>query len=382
MNKIVIVDPNAYGGHNDFCHSLASLLSGKNSEIVYINREDRPRESINYKHIATGYSDQSFKNKIKSYITLTRYLKRFADEGYAIHFQDINYYLLPAVILLLLPSQNKRILYYTLHNIVPHTDSIKEKFVFKMRYLLLASDSFKKVIYHFEFVKTANNFVTENIPVSVQKKMVFISHHMFCEAVQDTKNVLPVDCKNQEISILFFGDIRRNKGVLEFFSLVYDNNIDTKGIKFIVAGTFSEYSEHELQKIIDQPNYKINIQIENRFIEDQKKVQLFTDAHYILLPYLDDFLAQSGVVLDAYQYQKPLIVSSNPSLKYLVTHESTGYAYTKESLKSFLEQQICDQRQYDFYVQNINEVLLSKYDNSSIKKLYMNTYFPESVSWV
>ena len=64
MNKIVIVDPNAYGGHNDFCRSLSLLLSGKDSEIVYINREDEPKESIDYKHIATGYSDRSFKNKI------------------------------------------------------------------------------------------------------------------------------------------------------------------------------------------------------------------------------------------------------------------------------------------------------------------------------
>ena len=380
MNKLVIVDPNAYGGHNDFCHSLASLLSGKNSEIVYINREDRPRESINYKHIATGYSDQSFENKIKSYITLTRYLKKFSDEGYAVHFQDINFYLLPAVIFLLLPSRNKRILYYTLHNIVPHIDSIKERFVFKMRYLLVASDSFKKVVYHFEFIKTANNFVTENIPVSIQKKMVFIPHHMFCEAVWNTKNVLPVDRKNQDINILFFGDIRRNKGLLEFFSLVYDNNINTKGIKFIVAGTFSEYSEDELRKIIDQPNYKINIQIENRFIEDQKKAQLFTDSHYILLPYLDDFLAQSGVVLDAYQYQKPLIVSSNPSLQYLVTHELTGYLYNENNLKSFLEEEIYDQNKYDSCVQNIKDVLVNKYSDDQIRKLYMNTYSSESVS--
>ncbi len=382
MNKIVIVDPNAYGGHNDFCRSLALLLSGKDPEIVYINREDGARESIDYKHIATGYSDQSFKNKIKSYFTLTKYLKKLSDEGYAIHFQDINYYLLPAVILLVLPSQTKRTLYYTLHNITPHENNFKERFAYKIIYQLLSLDAFKKIIYHFEFIKTENEFVTKHIPTAVQKKMVFIPHHMFHTAVPNTKKSLPIDRENQKINILFFGDIRRVKGLLEFFTLVYDHNIDTKGIQFIVAGAFSEYSEDELRKIIDQPNYKINIQIENRFIEDHEKVQLFTNAHYILLPYLDDFLAQSGVVLDAYQYQKPLIASSNPSLKYLVTHELTGYTYTEESLRSFLEQQIYDQGQYDSCVQNINKVLLHKYDNSSIKKLYMNTYFPESVSWV
>ncbi len=379
MDKLVIVDPNAFGGHNDFCHSLASLLSGKNSEIIYINREPKPKESIDYTHIATGYLDQSFKNKIKSYFTLTKYLKKFADEGYAIHIQDINYYLLPAVLLLLFPSKNKKILYYTLHNILPHENSIKEKFITKVGYLLISSDSFRKIIYHFEFIKTANSFVEKNIPPAVQKKMVFIPHHMFHKAVRNTQNILPLDCKNKEINILFFGVVRDNKGVREFFSLVCDSNIDTKGINFIVAGAFSDYHEDDLLKIIDKSKYKINVKIENGFIDDTRKAELFTDAHYILLPYMDNFLAQSGVVLDAYQYRKPLLVSSNPSLKYLVTHESTGYTYSKESLKPFLEHEICDQNQYDSYVENINDVLLNKYDNGSIQKRYTDTYFSKSV---
>ncbi len=381
MNKLVIVDPNAFGGHNDFCHSMSSLLSGQNLEIIYINRERNPKESINYTHIATGCVDQSFKNKIKSYFTLTKYLKKFADEGYAIHFQDINYYLLPAVLLLLFPSKNKRTLYYTLHNIVPHDNSIKERFITKIDYLLVSSNSFKKIIYHFEFIKTANSFIERNIPPSVQKKMVFIPHHMFHEAVRNTQNRLPFDCKNKEVNILFFGVVRHNKGVLEFFSLVCDSNIDTKGINFIVAGEFSDYHEDNLLKIIEKSNHKINVKIENGFIDDTRKAELFTDAHYILLPYMDNFLAQSGVVLDAYQYQKPLLVSSNPSLKYLVTHESTGYTYTKESLKPFLEHQICNQNQYDSCIENINDVLLNKYNNNSIKKRYTDIYFSESVLW-
>ncbi len=109
---------------------------------------------------------------------------------------------------------------------------------------------------------------------------------------------------------------------------------------------------------------------------------MFKSAHYILLPYIDDFLAQSGVVMDAYQYKRPLIVSSNPSLKYLVTHELTGYLYDKENLKSFLEEKIHDQKQYDFYVENINDVLVNKYSDAPIRKRYMHTYSSESALWI
>lgn len=380
MNKVVIVDPNAYGGHNDFCRSLALLLSGKDSEIIYVNRESKSDNSPFYNHIATGYPDQSFKNKIKSYINIFQQLKKFTEKGYAIHFQDITPYMIPVVSLLLLLPQTKKNFYLTLHNIKPHSKSIKSSIEYKLVYWLLCLKVFKKVFYHFEFIKMEDELAVNNIPAIVRKKMVFVPHHMFHNKIQDINNIQAVESKNQDIIILFFGAIRRNKGLLEFFSLLNKVSVDTKGVTFIVAGEFSEYSESDLQKIIDRSEYKIDIQIENRFVDDQEKEQMFNKAHYILLPYLDDFLAQSGVVMDAYQYQKPLIVSSNPSLKYLVTHELTGHFYNENNLKSLLEEEIYDQDKYDSYVQNIHKVLLHKYDNSSIKKLYMDAYSPESVS--
>lgn len=382
MSKLVIVDPNAYGGHNDFCRSLALLLSGKDPEIIYVNREFKSDNSPYYKHIATGYPDQSFKNKIKSYINIFRQLKKFTDKGYAIHFQDITPYMIPVVGLLLLLPQNKKNFYLTLHNIKPHIKSIKNSIEYKLVYWLLRLNAFKKVFYHFEFIKMEDELVVNNIPATVRTKMVFVPHHMFHNKTQDTKNTQVIDSNNKDIIILFFGVIRRNKGLLEFFSLVNKAGVDTKGIRFIVAGEFAEYSEAKLQQIIDQAKYKIDIQIENGFIEDQKKEKLFKKAHYILFPYLDDFLAQSGVVMDAYRYQKPLIVSSNPSLKYLATHELTGYLYDQENLKSLLEEEIYDQKQYNFYVQNIHDIHVNKYSDDQIRKLYMHTYSLESVSWV
>ncbi len=382
MNKIVIVDPNAYGGHNDFCRSLSLLLSGKDLEVIYVNRESKSDNSPYYKHIAVGYSDQSFKNKIKSYINIFQQLKKLADKGYAIHFQDITPYMIPVVSLLLLLPKNKKNFYLTLHNIKPHSKSIKDSIEYKLVYLLLRSSAFKKVFYHFEFIKMEDELVVNNIPATVRKKMVFVPHHMFGKSIQNINNTQRVENKDQNIIILFFGAIRRNKGLLEFFSLLNKSGVDTKGITFIVAGEFSEYSESDLQKIIDQSEYKIDIQIENRFVDDQEKEKMFNKAHYILLPYLDDFLAQSGVVMDAYQYKKPLIVSSNPSLKYLVTHEFTGYLYNENNMKSLLEEGIYDQMQYDFFIQNINDVLINKYSDDPIKKRYMHTYSLESVSWV
>jgi glycosyltransferase involved in cell wall biosynthesis len=381
MNKLVIVDPNAYGGHNDFCRSLSLLLSGKDAEVIYVNREYKSDNSPYYKHIATGYSDQSFKNKIKSYINIFQQLKILIKKGYVVHFQDITPYMIPIVSLLLLLPQTKKYFYLTLHNIKPHSKSIKSRIEYRLVYLLLCLNAFKKVFYHFEFIKMDDRFVVENIPETVRKKMVFVPHHMFHNEIKNTKNMQVIENENQEVIILFFGAIRRNKGLLEFFSLLNKVSVDTKGITFIVAGEFTEYSESDLMQIIDRSEYKIDIQIENRFVDDQEKEQMFNKAHYILLPYLDDFLAQSGVVMDAYQYKKPLIVSSNPSLQYLVTHEFTGYLYNENNLKPLLEKEIYDQKQYDIYVQNINSVLVNKYSDEQIRKLYMNTYASESVSW-
>jgi len=377
MNKIVIVDPNAYGGHNDFCRSLALLLSGKDTEIIYINREPKSDNSPYYKHIAVGYPDQSFKHKIKSYIHIFKQLKKFTEEGYAIHFQDISPYMIPVVSLLLL-QKSKKIFYLTLHNIKPHSKSIKSRIEYKLVYTLLCSNAFKKVFYHFEFIKLKDKFARDNIPAIIRRKMIFVPHHMFNRSNQDTGYIPTIKKKNQNIIILFFGTVRKNKGLLEFFSLINKVGIDTKGITFVIAGEFSEYSESDLQKIVDQSKYKIDIQIENRFVDDHTKEQMFHKAHYILLPYMNDFLAQSGVVMDAYQYKKPLIVSSNPSLQYLVSHEFTGYLYNTDNLKSLLEEKIYDQDNYNFYVQKISEVLGEKYSDEQIRKVYINTYTLEN----
>ncbi len=378
MNKMVIVDPNAYGGHNDFCHSLSLLLANKGSEVIYLNREYKSNNSTDYEHVAAGYSDEYFMNKIKSYRNMYHYLKAFTKKGYAIHFQAINVYLIPVIFLLLMQPKTQKSFYFTMHNMKPHGKDMKERVEYKIVYLLLRLDAFKKIFYHFEFIKPDDALTVSLLPVSVRKKMVFIPHHMFHEIVQDMESIQLVERKDQEIIILFFGDIRRNKGLLEFFTLLTESEIDTKGVKFIVAGKFSEYSDSELQKILDQSKYEINVQIDNRFISDEEKEQLFKDAHYILLPYLDSFLAQSGVVLDAYQYQKPLIVSTNPSLKYLVTHELTGYLYDQESLKALLTQGIYDQEKYDSMAESINYMLQSKYSDEYIANLYQSEYFQEN----
>lgn len=376
MSKLVIVDPNAYGGHNDFCHSLALLLSGKDPEIIYLNREFKSNNSPHYEHVAVGYPDESFKNKIKSYINIFQQLKKYIEKDYTIHFQDITPYMIPVVMLLLLLPPYKKNFYYTLHNIKPHVKSIKSSIEYKLVYLLLRNKAFKNVFYHFEFIQMEDELARNNIPETVRKKMVFVPHHMFENQTKNTINRQIVDNMDDEIIILFFGAIRRNKGLLEFFSLINKIGLDTKRIKFIVAGNFAGagYNESDLRKTLDHSEYDIKLQIENRFIEDHEKAELFHKAHYILLPYIDDFLAQSGVVMDAYQYKKPLIVSSNPSLKYLVTHELTGFLYDQENLKSFLEDKIHDQSQYNFYVENINDVLINKYSDDPIRKRYMNTY--------
>ena len=376
--KIAIVDPNAYGGHNDFCRGLAVILSGEDSVIAYINREAESDNSNSYDHIAVGYPDESYRHKIKSYINIYKKIKIFAKKGYDIHFQDITPYMIPVVIFLLLMPKNEKKYYYTLHNIIPHSKSIKSFIEYKIVYSLLRLKVFKKVFYHFEFIKPNDKLAVENIPLSVRKKMVFVPHHMFHRDIGGKTNRLSVD-KNGPIIILFFGAVRRNKGLLEFFSLLNEVAAETQGIKFIVAGEFSEYSKSDLEEIIGRSPHKIEIQIEDRFVEDWEKEEMFDAAHYILQPYLDDFLAQSGVVIDAYEYKKPLIVSTNPSLKYLVSHEKTGYIYTRESLKQLLESDVYGQEQYEHFVDNIYSVLKNKYSDEQIRKVYMDQYRKSSL---
>ena len=363
--KIAIIDPNSKGGHNDYCHSLSKLLSSNNNiNVVYINREEKIDKKLFYKHIAAGNNSNliGYKNV---FVNMRKYIKK----DYILHFQSINYYIFFLIITLRLSTFHKFNFFYTFHNLKPHTNSPKQQIMYWLLKHTLSTNMFKKIIYHYEFFNNNKNQIIK-LPNKVSHKMHFIPHHLF----KVHKDIAHYKTNEKRVNILLFGVMRNNKGILEFFKLLTQQNVITEKIDFVVAGEFIDFSEKDLLKVIEDANPPINLQILNSFIPSKEKEKLFAQANYVLLPYKNNFLAQSGLILDAYQYKIPLIVSKNISLKFLVEKESSGYYFDFKNINKIFEKKVFNTEMYIQIITNINNLLKNKYSNISIREKYEYLY--------
>ena len=121
--------------------------------------------------------------------------------------------------------------------------------------------------------------------------------------------------------LLFFGFIRRYKGLDILLDAMADKRIGELGIKLMVAGEFYEdaasYREQiQRLKIADR------LLLQTDFIPDSEVRDYLCAADAVIQPYRN--ATQSGVTPLAYHFEKPMIVSNAGGLPALVPHEKVG----------------------------------------------------------
>ena len=136
----------------------------------------------------------------------------------------------------------------------------------------------------------------------------------------ESKNKLGL--KEEEGYVLFFGFIRKYKGLdlaIRAFAK-WKNELPNK--KLLVAGEFYGDREH-YYKIAEELGVKEDIIWHTDFIADSKVKYYFSSCDLVLQPYYT--ATQSGVTQIAYQFEVPMIVTKVGGLPELVEHGKTGY---------------------------------------------------------
>src|SRR5690606_7202716 len=106
--------------------------------------------------------------------------------------------------------------------------------------------------------------------------------------------------------ILFFGFIRKYKGLDILLEAMNDARIRETGIKLIVAGEF--YDERAAYDEIIQTRKLNNVIMMTDFIPDSKVLYYFSAADLVVQPYRS--ATQSGITQVAYHFEKPMIVTN------------------------------------------------------------------------
>lgn len=191
------------------------------------------------------------------------------------------------------------------------------------------------------FIKPVDTFITMSEKVKADlngltdKSATFLFHPLydnFGEPVSKEEACRELNLSPSDTYILFFGFIRKYKGLDILLEAMNDDRIKASGIKLVVAGEFYD-DRKQYEDIIEQHKLD-NVLMMTDFIPDSKVRYYFSVADLVVQPYRN--ATQSGITQVAYHFEKPMIVTNVGGLPELVPHGKTGYVAepTPESIAS------------------------------------------------
>lgn len=136
--------------------------------------------------------------------------------------------------------------------------------------------------------------------------------------------------------LLFFGQIKKVKGLDILLNALPDVIKKYPKTYLVIAGkvwkdTFSQY-----ETIIQDNKLTENIMAHIRYIPDDQVPLYYNAANTIVLPYRRIY--QSGVLLMAMSYKKPVIASNLDGMSEIVEHGKNGLLFKSENPKSLSDE--------------------------------------------
>jgi glycosyltransferase involved in cell wall biosynthesis len=195
------------------------------------------------------------------------------------------------------------------------------------------------------FVKTVDGFIAMSEKVkndikTFSHKPVSISPHPifnhFGDPITKMEARTQLGLPQQDKIILFFGYIRKYKGLDLLIQAMANETIKNLGIQLIIVGEFYEDAStyHDLVNTLGLQN---RISFYSNYIPDGEVKNYVCSADFIIQPYKN--ATQSGVTPLAYHFEKPMLVTNVGGLADTVPHLKTGIvvAPTAEEIAKGIE---------------------------------------------
>ena len=171
---------------------------------------------------------------------------------------------------------------------------------------------------------TMSEKVNQDLKIFTQKPSINIVHPIYDNfgdilSKEEARKHLALPI-NKKI-ILFFGFIRKYKGLDLLLEAMNNVNIREANIKLLIAGEFYDNKE-EYDSIIAKYNLANSIYLRTQFIDNSEVKYYLSAADFVIQPYKN--ATQSGVTPLAYHFEKPMLVTSVGGLANLVPHMKVG----------------------------------------------------------
>jgi len=198
-------------------------------------------------------------------------------------------------------------------NIIPHEHRAGDKAFTK--YFLKSCDA---------FITMSEKVLNDLKQFEKTKPIQLVRHPLydtFGEIISKEEAREKLKVNRSDSVILFFGFIRKYKGLDLLLEAMNDERIKQSGIKLLVAGEFYEDAK-QYQELIDRLGIRNQLILKTDFIQDSEVKYYLCAADAVVQPYRN--ATQSGVTPLAYHFEKPMIVTNVGGLPSLVANEKAG----------------------------------------------------------
>jgi glycosyltransferase involved in cell wall biosynthesis len=181
------------------------------------------------------------------------------------------------------------------------------------------------------FIGSVDTFVTmskdvlKDLATFTSKPAQFTPHPLYdnyLPAISKTEACRQLGIDPDRRYLLFFGFIRKYKGLDLLLQAMADERIRNANIKLIIAGEF--YDKRDMyDDLIKGLQLEDSILPFTDFIPNNEVHKYFSAADVVVQPYKN--ATQSGITLAAYYFEKPMIVTNVGGLHEVVPDGVTGF---------------------------------------------------------
>lgn len=309
MKKVLLVTFSDNADHQDTLFGMYEELID-NSEIEpYLLCIKTPKVSLkisDHTWLVDCPERPGVTKKTFNLVLLNAIIHRIRKEKFdVIYFESLHTWNLP--IMMFCKGSKK---YQVIHEVIPHEGDSQVKMVDLMN---------KAVVKLSDFIvlrnKTYIQDMVDRYKINVQRIKYLELWRRFPEYTKPLHNG----------HALFFGRINPYKGADNLLEIVRQ----CPTIKFDVVGRV----DPQMVEIVDQLRKEPNVKLNNEYVSDEMMRESFVNCDWVIVPY--NSASQSGIIIDAYKYSRPVIAFDVGAIHEQVDNEKSGYLVASGKNKEF-----------------------------------------------
>jgi O-antigen/teichoic acid export membrane protein/glycosyltransferase involved in cell wall biosynthesis len=255
----------------------------------------------------------------------------------AVHLQETSLAITHLVVRCL--KKRGMAVFITVHNVRPHTyPSFLPRSIVDRSLRRAYSQSDCLFVHSTGLAAELDRFLRRPVKAAGSPRIRVVHHGIWTVGGESTVDDEVIARRLQERRLLCFGAIRRNKGIHLLLEAAARGELD--GYRITVAGPplEQEYLEGTVLPLVDRARVAgVPVELSAEFVPDEDIASLF-DAHSALvLPYTEEFVAQSGTVFMALAHGLPVVATSVGGLAELMSKYRIGVTVREPTARALTE---------------------------------------------